>query len=69
VLVSPNGQVGHVLWMGCYDLLVHEHPLREGVRDKTNHYVTGRDGGRGIVLRQGAQTPHRSPIVRQRRCD
>ena len=54
--------------MGYYDLLVHEHPLREGVRDKTNHYVTGRDGGRGIVLRQGAQTPHRSPIVRQRRC-
>ena len=31
--------------MGYYDLPVHEHPLREGVRDKTNHYVTGRDGG------------------------
>ena len=33
------------------DLPVHEHPLREGVRDKTNHYVTGRDGGRDIDLR------------------
>jgi putative flavoprotein involved in K+ transport len=29
-------------------------PLREGVRDKTNHYVTGRDGGRDIDLRQRA---------------
>jgi putative flavoprotein involved in K+ transport len=28
--------------MGYYDLPVHEHPLREGVRDKTNHYVNGR---------------------------
>jgi putative flavoprotein involved in K+ transport len=26
----------------------------EGVRDKTNHYVTGRDGGRDIDLRQRA---------------
>ena len=40
--------------MGYYDLPVHEHPLREGVRDKTNHYVTGRDGGREIDLRQRA---------------
>jgi putative flavoprotein involved in K+ transport len=40
--------------MGYYDLAVHEHPLREGVRDKTNHYVTGRDGGRDIDLRQRA---------------
>jgi putative flavoprotein involved in K+ transport len=40
--------------MGYYDLPVHEHPLREGVRDKTNHYVTGRDGGRDIDLRQHA---------------
>ena len=38
--------------MGYYDMPVHEHPLREGVRDKTNHYVTGRDGGRDIDLRQ-----------------
>ncbi len=41
--------------MGYYDLPVHEHPLREGVRDKTNHYVTGRDGGRDINLRQRAR--------------
>src|SRR5258707_5805559 len=40
--------------MGYYDLPVHEHPLREGVRDKTNHYVTGRDGGRDIDLRRPA---------------
>src|SRR3984893_9131017 len=40
--------------MGYYDLPVHEHPLREGVRDKTNHYVTGRHGGRDIDLRQRA---------------
>ena len=40
--------------MGYYDLPVHEHPLREGVRDKTNHYVTGRDGGRDIDLRRFA---------------
>jgi putative flavoprotein involved in K+ transport len=40
--------------MGYYDLPVHEHPLREDVRDKTNHYVTGRDGGRDIDLRQRA---------------
>jgi putative flavoprotein involved in K+ transport len=40
--------------MGYYDLPVYEHPLREGVRDKTNHYVTGRDGGRDIDLRQRA---------------
>lgn len=37
--------------MGYYDIPVDEHPLREGVRDKTNHYVTGRDGGRDIDLR------------------
>lgn len=37
--------------MGYYDMPVHAHPLREGVRDKTNHYVTGRDGGRDIDLR------------------
>lgn len=37
--------------MGYYDIPVDKHPLREGVRDKTNHYVTGRDGGRDIDLR------------------
>jgi putative flavoprotein involved in K+ transport len=40
--------------MGYYDMGVNEHPLREGVRDNTNHYVTGRDGGRDIDLRQFA---------------
>lgn len=40
--------------MGYYDMSVHEHPLREGVRDNTNHYVTGRDGGRDIDLRRFA---------------
>ncbi len=40
--------------MGYYDMPVHAHPLREGVRDNTNHYVTGRDGGRDIDLRQRA---------------
>ncbi len=37
--------------MGYYDMPVDHHPLREGVRDNTNHYVTGRDGGRDIDLR------------------
>ncbi|WP_306565996.1 MSMEG_0569 family flavin-dependent oxidoreductase [Aquabacterium sp.] len=37
--------------MGYYDMSVDKHPLREGVRDNTNHYVTGRDGGRDIDLR------------------
>ena len=27
--------------MGYYQKSVDEHPLREGVRDNTNHYVTG----------------------------
>jgi putative flavoprotein involved in K+ transport len=40
--------------MGYYEMPVGEHPLREGVRDNTNHYVTGRDGGRDIDLRQFA---------------
>jgi len=40
--------------MGYYDMPVNEHPLREGVRDNTNHYVTGRDGGRDIDLRKFA---------------
>lgn len=41
--------------MKYYDVPVDKHPLREGVRDNTNHYVTGRDGGRDIDLRQFAQ--------------
>jgi len=40
--------------MNYYDMPVDQHPLREGVRDNTNHYVTGRDGGRDIDLRQFA---------------
>jgi len=40
--------------MGYYDMGVTEHPLRQGVRDNTNHYVTGRDGGRDIDLRKFA---------------
>jgi putative flavoprotein involved in K+ transport len=37
--------------MGYYEMPVEQHPLREGVRDNSNHYVTGRDGGRDIDLR------------------
>ena len=40
--------------MGFYDLPVEKHPLGAGVRDNTNHYVTGRDGGRDIDLRRHA---------------
>ncbi|QHJ00950.1 MSMEG_0569 family flavin-dependent oxidoreductase [Xylophilus rhododendri] len=40
--------------MGYYRMPVDQHPLREGVRDNTNHYVTGRDGGRDIDLRRFA---------------
>jgi putative flavoprotein involved in K+ transport len=40
--------------MDYYNMPVDRHPLREGVRDNTNHYVTGRDGGRDIDLRKFA---------------
>jgi putative flavoprotein involved in K+ transport len=40
--------------MGYYSIPVHEHPLKERVRAKANHYVTGRDGGRDIDLRKFA---------------
>ncbi|MRX17994.1 MSMEG_0569 family flavin-dependent oxidoreductase [Pseudoduganella sp. FT9W] len=40
--------------MAYYDLPVDKHPLGVGVREKTNHYVTGRDGGRDIDLRKFA---------------
>ncbi len=40
--------------MKFYDLPVEQHPLGLGVRDNTNHYVTGRDGGRDIDLRAHA---------------
>jgi putative flavoprotein involved in K+ transport len=41
--------------MGYYNMPVHEHPLKERVRQKANHYVTGRDGGRDIDLRLRAK--------------
>jgi putative flavoprotein involved in K+ transport len=41
--------------MGHYQLPVDQHPSGAAVRDKTNHYVTGRDGGRDIDLRQLAR--------------
>jgi putative flavoprotein involved in K+ transport len=40
--------------MNYYEMPVEKHPLREGVRDNTNHYVTGRGGGRDIDLRRFA---------------
>ena len=40
--------------MGYYDLPIDEHPQKEKVRTKANHYVTGRDGGREIDLRHFA---------------
>ncbi len=40
--------------MGYYDKPIHEHPQKERVRAKANHYVTGRDGGRDIDLRRFA---------------
>lgn len=40
--------------MGYYDLPYDKHPQGDRVRAKTNHYVTGRDGGRDIDLRQRA---------------
>jgi len=38
--------------LGYYDIPIEQHPNKEQVRDKTNHYVTGRDGGRDIDLRK-----------------
>ena len=40
--------------MGHYDMPIDQHPSKEQARDKTNHYVTGRDGGRDIDLRRFA---------------
>ncbi len=40
--------------MGYYDLPIDEHPQKDKIRTKANHYVTGRDGGREIDLRQFA---------------
>jgi putative flavoprotein involved in K+ transport len=40
--------------MGYYDLSIDQHPQKEQVRAKANHYLTGRDGGKEIDLRQFA---------------
>jgi len=40
--------------MGYYDMPIDDHPQKETVRHRTNHYLTGRDGGREIDLRQFA---------------
>lgn len=41
--------------MGYYEMSVDKHSLGENVRQNTNHYVTGRDGGRDIDLRKFAK--------------
>ncbi len=56
---SPRKYRGQdvVAWldkMGYYDLSIDQHPDKEKVRSKTNHYVTGRGGGREIDLRHFA---------------
>jgi putative flavoprotein involved in K+ transport len=56
----PRGYRGKdaVDWLadlGQYDLPVDQHPMREKVRKKANHYLTGRDGGRDIDLRKFAR--------------
>jgi putative flavoprotein involved in K+ transport len=40
--------------MGFYQLTVDRHPLGDEARHKTNHYMTGRDGGHEIDLRRFA---------------
>ena len=40
--------------MGIYDVPVSQHAGGRSKRESTNHYVTGRDGGRDIDLRQFA---------------
>lgn len=39
---------------GYYAIAYEDHPQKETVREKTNHYLTGRDGGREIDLRRFA---------------
>ena len=56
---SPRGYRGKDAtdWLydlGQYDLPVDKHPLREKVRRKANHYLTGREGGRDMDLRKFA---------------
>lgn len=40
--------------MGYYSMSIADHPDPRTVRSKTNHYLTGRDGGREIDLRARA---------------
>ena len=40
--------------MGYYDRPIDKHPQKDNVRLKTNHYLTGRDGGHEIDLRRFA---------------
>ena len=40
--------------MGYYEVSIDKHPNKETVREKTNHYVTGRDGGHDLDLRKFA---------------
>jgi putative flavoprotein involved in K+ transport len=40
--------------MGYYSMPFHQHADPKLVRAKTNHYLTGRDGGREIDLRRRA---------------
>jgi len=40
--------------MGYYSMPIADHPDPRSVRSKTNHYLTGRDGGREIDLRARA---------------
>ena len=40
--------------MDYYNIPIDKHPQKEKVRHKTNHYVTGRGGGREIDLRHFA---------------
>lgn len=40
--------------MGVYELTVDRHPLGDKARERTNHYMTGRDGGHEIDLRKFA---------------
>lgn len=39
---------------GYYAIPIDRHPQGEAVRDKTNHYLSGRDGGKEIDLRRFA---------------
>jgi putative flavoprotein involved in K+ transport len=39
---------------GYYGISIDRHPQKETVREKTNHYLSGRDGGKEIDLRRFA---------------